>query len=294
MNALRLFNRAPLRKRTIVTGASTSSKTKVVATQTWLETIVVGQKLCPFAPPLIQRPELVRIVSCAARDKTTALQFVREEVEYLMMTNNCGVHQDDDDDNNNALTSSHGHDELLHSPPPIHQTSLIVFDDPLSNEIDDDCPQTTSSLFLSDYLEFVRFSWDLQEYAILGSPNSVSNIRADETTDHRFLKKKSYQDQLQLVLFHPRATHQTYGQVVSPDDDDDNENDDDDNNDGNRAGDYTIRSPFPTVHLLREVDVLAAVQSGYPGLEHLPARNQARMQSQGTAICQERLEACRR
>lgn len=37
------------------------------------------------------------------------------------------------------------------------------------------------------------------------------------------------------------------------------------------ASNYTIRSPYPTIHLLRQGDVLDAVQK-MPDLEHLPAR----------------------
>jgi hypothetical protein len=59
------------------------------------------------------------------------------------------------------------------------------------------------------------------------------------------------------------------------------------------AGDYTIRSPYPTIHLLREMDVLSAVKSGYPGLEYLPSRNQAKMKSLGTPTCAAQLEACK-
>jgi hypothetical protein len=56
--------------------------------------------------------------------------------------------------------------------------------------------------------------------------------------------------------------------------------------------DYTIRSPYPTIHLLREVDVMKAVQGAYPNLESLPARNKAKLTEQGIEACQARLVAC--
>lgn len=114
--------------------------------------------------------------------------------------------------------------------------------------------QTTLVVLDADNLSFrdlVRFSWRLQEEAV---------------GDHV--------DRLQLVLFHPLAVHQTYADETST-----------------SAGDYTIRSPFATVHLLRESDVLEAVAS-YRNLEHLPARNQERLAADGRAACRARLQAC--
>ena len=92
---------------------------------------------------------------------------------------------------------------------------------------------TTDHSFCRDFRDFVRFSWRLQEEAV----------------------GDAYVPHLQLVLFHPRAVHQTYASASNASDDVDDER---------AAADYTIRSPFPTVHLLRERDVLRAVQSGYP------------------------------
>ena len=59
------------------------------------------------------------------------------------------------------------------------------------------------------------------------------------------------------------------------------------------AADYTIRSPFPILHLLREVDVMKAVKSGYHDLEGLPARNKARLRLDSLEVCAARLAACK-
>jgi hypothetical protein len=123
--------------------------------------------------------------------------------------------------------------------PPSHETTLVVLE---------------NSPWVADFRDFVRLSWQLQEESI-----------GDE-----FVEK------VQIVLFHPQATHQTYAchsQESNP-------------------ADYTIRSPFPTVHLLREIDVLRAVQGRYPNLETLPARNQQKLTLQGLEVCQRRLQAC--
>lgn len=128
---------------------------------------------------------------------------------------------------------------LFHSKNPIiHETTLVI----LKNQE-------------LEFLELIRLSWACQEHAIDGT---------------------DLVDQVQLVLFHPRATHQTYQ---------DEENEDD-------PRDYTIRSPYPTIHLLREQDVMRAVTSGYPQLETLPQRNKQKMVTQGLDQCQSKLRDC--
>jgi hypothetical protein len=186
---------------------SLSSDKRVAATYKWFHTIVLGEKLCPFAPPLSRNPELLRVVSLPNCTKQQAIELVSRQVDEL-------VGQGED---------------------PIHETTLVVLDSP----------------FLVDFRDFVRFSWELQEVAV----------------------GEAHVDKLQLVLFHPQATHQTYGEESS-------------------SSDYTIRSPYPTVHLLREADVMRAVKSGYPNLDSLPARNKEKFIKQGLEVCQQRLQEC--
>ena len=56
------------------------------------------------------------------------------------------------------------------------------------------------------------------------------------------------------------------------------------------AADFAVRSPFPTIHLLRERDVMAALKA-YPDAEGIPQRNAARLRDQGAEACARRLEA---
>lgn len=122
-------------------------------------------------------------------------------------------------------------------------------------------PETTLLAFVApfvdDFRDFVRLSWSLQTDAVLAHGHA-ENPR--------------------LVLFHPRATHQMYSSVFTSEDD--------------NPSDYVLRSPFPTIHLLREEDVMRAASGGYHDLESLPSRNKARLILQGLHACTSRLERC--
>lgn len=56
------------------------------------------------------------------------------------------------------------------------------------------------------------------------------------------------------------------------------------------AENYTNRSPFPMLHLLREASVESAVSS-YPDVDAIPQRNIERMQELGTAKLKSKLSA---
>jgi hypothetical protein len=192
---------------------------RIAATYQWFQTVVIGQKLCPFAPPLQKSPHLMRIVCCDIdTNRTKAIELVQQEALALVGETGSPTNK-------------------------THETTLVILDF-----------ETTGSNTTTDFRDFVRFSWDLQEQAV---------------------EQAGLLGKLQLVLFHPRATHQTYGTMEE-----------------DNPGDYTIRSPYPTVHLLREDDVLRAVEGGYPKLETLPARNQAKMKEQGLEVCRRRLAEC--
>ena len=203
-----------------------SDEAIIATTQRWFETIVIGQKLCPFATPLLrdkQRSKLA-IVASHATNAEQAVDDVSHQARRL-------IHSQP---TTNDPSSNHD----ISSP----ETTLIVF-------ANNDRP------FLTKYTDLVRLSWTLQEKAIV-----------DQGFEH----------DLQIVLFHPLARHQTY-------------NDDDEVT----AADYTIRSPYPTVHLLRQEDVMRAVQSGSPeSVEEVPNRNKAKFWRQGVDVCQQRLAEC--
>jgi uncharacterized protein len=217
----------------------------VAATQKWIERVVIGEKLCPFAPPLLTADTL-RVVASSATNETQAVPTIRSEAKLLFGTDD-KVQLDE----NNGVNAR----DTAEIPPPLskqqqhlqprHETTLVVFDAP----------------FVQDFRDFVRLSWVLQEEAIVHG---------------------GFQTDLQLVLFHPKATHQTYRDSASLEEDDE------------AAGDFTIRSPYPTVHLLREIDVMQAVSGSYPNLSELPTRNKLRLVTQGYAHCKARLDACYR
>jgi hypothetical protein len=70
--------------------------------------------------------------------------------------------------------------EKSHDDLNAHQTTVIVY----NNEE-----------WTSDFREFVRFSWRVQQQALVGGGD---------------YKDLDLSQELQLVVFHPQATHQTY------------------------------------------------------------------------------------
>jgi hypothetical protein len=148
------------------------------------------------------------------------------------------------DESSSSLSTSTTTPSTTPSSPRrrLHETTLVVLDG-------------QHSPFVTEFRDFVHLSWQLQEEAV----------------------GEEFVQLLQLVLFHPKATHQTYAASTEG---------------VESAADYTIRSPYPTIHLLREVDVLKAVQGGYPNLEELPSRNKEKLIRQGTEWCAQRLQEC--
>jgi uncharacterized protein len=99
-------------------------------------------------------------------------------------------------------------------------------------------PETTilivPHMFNGNYRSMIHFSWKIME--IISS-------------------SESYQGKLQVVNFHPEGAHSLFAV-------------DDEN-----PADYTVRSPMPIFHFLREEDILKAVQSSYPQPDEIPSRN---------------------
>lgn len=187
---------------------------RVATTRLWLSRVVIGNKLCPFAPPVSTEPKL-RLRASAATDEAGVVAEVGREALLLRE----GIRRPD---------------------VGLHETTLLVLPDEL------ECCGTWQA--------FVQLSWRLQAEAI------VANGCAED---------------LQIVLFHPNAVHSAYGEGPAD------------------AADFSVRSPHPTVHLLREVDMLEAVQR-YPDAHGIPQRNKARLRALGIEACEEQLAACRR
>ena len=185
--------------------AVATSSSSATLTERWLERVVIGKKLCPFAPPVKAK---LRLLASVAADEEEIVAEVATEARLL-------------------------HQGILTPSDKFPETTLLVL--PTL-----DCTATWQA--------FVHLSWRLQSDAIV----------ATGLAEH-----------LQLVLFHPAAVHSIYADMGTED-----------------AADFSIRSPFPTVHLLREVDMLAAVQR-YPDAAGIPARNKARLRALGVQTCTE-------
>ena len=182
---------------------------RLAATARWFDSIVVAQKLCPFASA-VRNPPKLRLKLLAGRTEDALAAEVAAEAASIC------------------------------SDGAAHETALLVVDAPLADGA------------LRDWSAFYSLSWRLQAEALVD---------------------QQLQDQLQLVLFHPRAVRSAYSSLMDDD-----------------AADFAVRSPFPTIHLLRERDVMAALKA-YPDAEGIPQRNAARLRDQGAEACARRLEA---
>ena len=85
------------------------------------------------------------------------------------------------------------------------------------------------------------------------------------------LMEQGYEGHYQIASFHP---HYQFAGTQAED-----------------AENYTNRSPFPLLHLLREQSLEKALAS-YPNPEQIPERNIALMNKMGTATLQQQLQAC--
>lgn len=198
--------------RSLGTSTHANNELRHSVTMKWVNSIVINEKLCPFAAPVVKDPKLRIKVSNAVNDDEM-IRDLKYEVKLLVG------------------------DQAPLQQSQQHETTLVVLDDPS----------------LKDFRDLVRLSWRAQEEAV---------------------NEPGYTGDLQLVLFHPEAAHNTYAEKIDD------------------AADYTIRSPYPIIHLLREVDVMRAVTSAYSDLEGLPSRNKARFREQGVGTCAARLNAC--
>lgn len=203
-------------------GERASEHQRLAATRRWLDTIVLGEKLCPFAPPV---KDTLRLRASRATTEEETLQELSEEAAILRA----------------------GMDAQERANEMQPETSLLVLSGLcLTHE--------KNSTALMSWRQLIALSWKLQ-------------------TD--VLCEMGHSDTLQIVLFHPSATHSTFVDPQAPPD----------------AGDYTIRAPFPVVQLLREKDILRGVRS-FPDAAGIPGRNRTRFRDQGAVACARRLEEC--
>lgn len=118
-----------------------------------------------------------------------------------------------------------------------------------------DKPETTlivvPHLFHNNYRSMIHFSWKIMDYI--------------SSSEH-------YREKMQVVNFHPNGMHSLFSEIDCP-------------------SDYTIRSPYPIFHLLREEDILKAVNSSYPQPEEIPSRNSMMLQDLGIDECRKRFDS---
>ena len=218
-------------------------------TQNWLDRIVIGQKLCPFAPP-VRSPPRLRMVASEATDADKLVEQMSAEADLLvagLMAKNGNGDDGDIGDNNTIDTDD---DDGVSLPPQTSsfpETTLVILNAQIFHA-------------MSEYRNLIQLSWRIQSDCIVD---------------------RGHSDHLQLVLFHPLAVHDTYTEQPPRDDGDEDD-----------CANYTIRSPHPTVHLLRQADVMRAARGGYADLEGLPSRNKARLRGDGLEVCRRRLEEC--
>lgn len=225
------------------------TKRRIAITQKWIESIVIGEKLCPFAPPVMtpvggninhnrkqgDHISKLRIHISHATNHDDIVNEIYAEAKLLVGAIDCFGNSNS---NHNVYREKYNR----HNRP---ETTLVVLNE-------EQCPS------LKDFRDLVHLSWRVQNEAIV---------------------ENGFENDLQIVLFHPLAKHETYSESINDDDDDD-------------AANYTIRSPFPIIHLLREKDVLKAVDSGYKDLEGLPSRNKAKLRKHGLDFCKQKFDAC--
>jgi len=185
-------------------------------TRRWLEKVVIGLNLCPFAEPAA-RGGGVRVVACVEEDVEGVVRCVAEEAEALA-----------------AQISGLG-------------TSEVRTEGAASAEVDLATATTTTTLVVCPSCR------DLDGFeAYLECAEAVEATLWDEL---------GLEGVLQVATFHPeyRFAGEEPGDAAS----------------------FTNRSPWPTFHLLREVDVGRAVDTYPGGTEAIPARNVARLRGMG-------------
>jgi hypothetical protein len=190
----------------------TGAASRLAATRQWLNTVVLAERLCPFAAA-VSSPNKLRMRASEATDVASLTAELAQEADLL------------------AASGSGSADA------PQHETTLLVL---------------PAAAWCSQWRDLVSMSWTLQAEAIAA---------------------RGHGQAMQIVLFHPSAVRSAYTDALVD------------------AADYSLRSPFPIVQLLREADVLAAVRA-HPDPEGIPSRNAARLRALGEKACYERLEAC--
>jgi len=132
------------------------------------------------------------------------------------------------------------------------KTALLMFMEELTHLDEQDATETTLLIFPNLFQDFNDY-WDLVSIA--------------ET----LLAEQGYEGIYQLATFHPEYC---FGDAEEED-----------------AANYTNRSPYPMLHILREASLENALEH-YPDPEEIPERNMAVAREKGAQALQQLLENC--
>lgn len=236
-------------------------------TDLWVQRWVIGQRLCPFAKPMLRQQTLRIAVSSAESVEELQLDLA-EEMQQLELVSVQEVYLGD-------ILSKYfrrfcmalgmsGKESCPSGSPQAGGGSGL---DESSSSADKSSPSSPMPL-------------PLPESTLLVVPNGPASfedfyhLRAEL---ERTVLFHGGEGRLQLVLFHPEATHS-----LNADHGERSEEASDVSRSTPDARDWSIRAPYPTVHLLREVDVMAA-RRGNLQPELIPARNAEKLLVLGDA-----------
>ena len=223
------------------------------ATERWIDESVVGLNLCPFARTP-RASDGIRIVVSDARDYDPFFDEFRREARRLALTYTDADHaydEDDEDDEDDEVEDAAA--EAIDPAPEDARSSSTSSPEPRWAAPGLSEPSTT--LIVAPYVA------DIDDFLLFLAVVERCEAIVDEL---------DLSGHVQLATFHPE--YQFAGEEVAD------------------PGSYTNRSPYPTVHLLRVVDVSRAVDA-HPDPESIPEANINRLRELGRKTLHDRLKA---
>lgn len=241
-------------------------------TDLWVQHWVVRQRLCPFAKPLLRQQSLRIAVSSAETieelqhdlaEEMQRLELVSVEYTYLgeilfkyfrRLCKSLGISGKESCPSGSAHAGGRSGLDVSSSSADVSSSSSSPM--PL--------PPPESTLLV-----------------VPGGPTSFEDFYHIRGELQRTVVHNGGEGMLQLVLFHPEARHSLYAEQ-SERSDEASDHSDVSMSTISDPRDLSIRAPYPTVHLLREIDVMAA-RRGNLQPELIPERNAAKLRALGEA-----------
>lgn len=121
----------------------------------------------------------------------------------------------------------------------------------VNTEVEEELTQA----LLKEFLALVELGRDEVETTLVVHPNLLldfDDFLAYSEWTEELLEKSGLEELIQIVGFHPDYYF--------------------DNTEKSDKGNYTNRSPYPMLHLIRKISVEEAI-AGYPNIEEIPTRN---------------------